>query len=204
LPLTARAVTNGLAQAGVIVNFLFDQGTGSLSAGSAVTNSTGYASVTLTLTNFIANVQLSVCVAPANNPCQTIYGNAVAPAMMNLEPVSGAAQMVSGTTFQPLVVRVTDSSMPPNPVQAASVLFQSTLLRPPGDNLIPGSANLPQTGTPVILSVNQSTVQSDANGLASLLPSVGSFSGNLEIEIQISAGSAATLLDELELFPASE
>jgi hypothetical protein len=52
--------------------------------------------------------------------------------------------------------------------------------------------------------VNQSTVQSDANGLASLLPSVGSFSGNLEIEIQISAGSAATLLDELELFPASE
>jgi hypothetical protein len=204
LPLTARVVTNGLAQAGVTVNFLFDQGTGSLSAGSAVTNSAGYASVTLTLTNFIANVQLSVCVAPANNPCQTIYGNAVAPAMMNLEPVSGAAQMVSGTTFQPLVVRVTDSSMPPNPVQAASVLFQSTLLRPPGDNLIPGSANLPQTGTPVILSVNQSTVQSDANGLASLLPSVGSFSGNLEIEIQISAGSAATLLDELELFPASE
>jgi hypothetical protein len=154
------------------------------------------------LTKFTTNVQLSACVAPADNPCQTIYANAVVPAMMNLQPVAGAAQMVSGITFQPLTVRVTDSSMPPNPVQAAGVLFQSTVLRPPGDNLIPGAANPAQTGMPVILSADQSTVQSDANGLASLVPSVGSFTGNLEIEIQVSAGTTAVLLDELESFPS--
>jgi hypothetical protein len=202
VPLTARVVSNGLAQSGVRVDFLLDQGPGLLSAGSAITNGTGYASVTLTLTNFTANVQLSACVAPADNPCQTIYGNAVAPAMMNLQPVAGAEQMVGGSTFQPLTVRVTDSSTPPNPVQAASVLFQSTVLRPPGDNLIPGSTNPTQTGMPVILSVSQMSVQSDASGLAILVPSVGSFSGDLEIEIQVSAGTTAELLDELESFPS--
>jgi hypothetical protein len=55
---------------------------------------------------------------------------------------------------------------------------------------------------PVILSVSQSTAQSDANGLASFAPSVGSLTGPLEIEIQVSAGTTAVLQDELETFPA--
>ncbi|MGA7221150.1 MAG: hypothetical protein WBX38_22740, partial [Candidatus Sulfotelmatobacter sp.] len=198
VPLTARVVSNGLAQSAVTVNFFVDQGSGSLSAGSAVTNGTGYASVTLSLTNFTANVQLSACVAPGNNPCASIYANAVAPAMLNLQPVAGSAQVISGTVFQPLTVRVTDFSTPPNPVQAASVLFQTTALRPSGNNLIPGG---PQSGMPVILSENQSVVQSDINGLASFVPSPGSVSGPLELAIQISAGTSATLLEELESFP---
>ena len=56
---------------------------------------------------------------------------------------------------------------------------------------------------PVILSVNQTTAPSDANGMASLVPSVGSFTGILEIEIQVSAGTTAVLQDELETFPAA-
>jgi hypothetical protein len=205
VPLTARVVKLGAPESGVTVNFAIAQGSGSLSAASAVTNSNGYASVTLTLTNFTANVQLTACVAPGNNPCQTVYGNAVATAMMNLQAVAGAGQVVTGTAFQPLTVHVTDSSTPPNPVLGASVLFQSTVQRPVGGNLVltPADPSVTQPEMPVILSANQSTVQSNANGLASFTPSVGSFNGPLEIDIQVSAGTTAVLQDELETFPAA-
>ena len=124
--------------------------------------------------------------------------------MLNLQAVAGAGQMVTGTAFQPLMVRVTDSSTPPNPVLGASVLFQSTVLRPEGNDLTlaPGDPTVTQPGMPVILSASQSTVRSDANGLASLVPSVGSFTGPLEIEIQVSTGTTAVLQDEMEIIQA--
>ena len=205
VPITARVLSSGVPQNGSTVNFTVTQGSGSLSAASAATNSAGYASVTLTLTNFTANVQLSACVAPGNSPCQTVYGNAVAAALVNLQAVSGAGQVVTGTAFQPLMVRVTDSSTPPNPILGASVLFQSTVLRPAGNNpiLTPDDPTATQTAMPVILSASQSSVQSNANGLASFVPSVGSFTGMLEIQIQVSAGTSATLQDVMESFPAS-
>jgi hypothetical protein len=204
VPLGAWVMSLGVPQSGTTVNFAITQGSGSLSGASAVTNGSGYASVTLTLTNFTANVQLKACVAPGNAPCQIVYGNAVAPTMFNLQAVSGAGQVVTGAAFQPLTVRVTDSSTPPNPVLGASVLFQSTMLRPAGSNLTlpPGGPIVNPTGTPDILSISQSSAQSDINGLASMMPSMGSYTGPLEIEIQVSAGSTATLQDEMEAFPS--
>ena len=205
VPLTARLVNLGVPQSGKTVNFAIAQGSGSLSSPTAVTNGQGYASVTLTLTNFAASVQLTACVAPANNPCQTISGNAVAAALLNLHAMAGAGQVVTGPAFQPLTVRVTDSSTPPNPVLGASVLFQSMVMRPPGNDLTltPGDPSSTQTGMPVILSASQITVQSDVNGLASLVPSVGSFTGTLQIQIQVSAGTTAVLQSELETVPAA-
>src|SRR5205807_4724357 len=128
VPLTARVVNLGKPQSGITVNFATAQGSGSLSSATAVTNSQGYASVTLTLTNFTASVQLTACVAPGNNPCQTISGNAVAAALLNLHAVAGAGQVVTGPAVQPLTVRVTDSSTPPSPILGASVLVHSTVL----------------------------------------------------------------------------
>ncbi len=205
VPITARVVSLGVPKSGATVNFFLDLGSAALSSASAVTSGSGSASVTLTLTNFIANVQISACVAPANNPCQTIYGNAVAPAMWKLQAVAGAGQIIAGSVFQPLTIRVTDSSSPPNPVLAASVLFQSTVLRPAGNglSLAPGDPATSQTEMPVILSAAQASVPSDINGLATIVPSVGSFSGTLEIEIQVSAGTTAALQDVLESFPQS-
>jgi len=203
VPLTARVLNMGAPKSGVTVNFVIAQGSGSLSSGSAVTNSSGYASVTLTLTNFTANVLITACVAPGNSPCQTIYGNPVAAALLNLQAVAGAGQVVTRTAFQPLTVRVTDSSTPPNPVLGSSVLFQSTVLRPAGDDpgLATGDSTVEQTGMPIILSASQSSVTSDATGLASFVPSVGAFSGTLEVEIQVSAGTSATLQDAMESIP---
>ena len=202
-PLTARVVSLGQPKSNVAVNFAIMQGSGSLSAGSAVTNSSGYASVTLTLTNFTTSVQVSACVAPGNNPCQTIYGHAVSAAMLNLQAVSGEGQLVTGTAFQPLTVRVTDFSTPPNSVLGASVLFQSTVVRPLENDLtlVSGGPSGDPAGMPVILSVTQTTLQSDVNGLANFVPSLGSFTGPLEIEIQVEAGTTAALQDEMETFP---
>ncbi|MGA9545682.1 MAG: Ig-like domain-containing protein [Candidatus Sulfotelmatobacter sp.] len=204
VPLTARLVNLGAPQSGKQVNFFIDQGSGSLSTTSAVTNTSGYATVNLTVTNFTVGMQLSACAAPTNNPCQNISVNAVAAAVMNLQAVAGAGQVVTGAAFQPLTVRVTDSSTPPNPVLGASVLFQSTLLRPAGNDLIPtpGDPTVTQPGLPVFLSANQSTAQSNVSGLASFTPSVGSFTGPLELEIQISAGTAAALQGVMEALPA--
>ncbi|MCU1300602.1 MAG: putative lipoprotein [Candidatus Sulfotelmatobacter sp.] len=201
-PLTARVVSLGQPKNNVTVNFAIMQGSGSLSSGSAITNTSGYASVTLNLTNFVTSVQISVCVAPGNNPCQTIYGHAVLADGLNLQPVSGGGQIVNGMVLQPLTVRVTDSSTPPDSVLGAMVLFQATVLRPMENDLtlVPGGPSGDPGGTPVILSASQSTVQSDINGLASFVPSLGTFTGPLEIEIQVSAGTTAALQDEMEAF----
>ena len=206
VPITARVVSLGVPQSGKTVNFSVAQGSGSLSANSALTNSAGYASVTLTLTNFTNNVQLTACVAPGNSPCQTVYGTAVAPTLFNLQAVSGAGQIVAGVLFQPLTVRVTDSSTPPDPILGATVLFQSIVMRPAGNNpiLTQGDPSNTQNQMPVLLSTSQSSVQSDANGLASIVPSVGSFTGLLEIEIQVSSGTSASLQDLMESLPQSD
>jgi hypothetical protein len=202
VPITARVVSTGTPQAGVTVDFRIAQGSGALSAASAVTNSTGYAAVTLTLTTFAANVQVVACVA-SGSPCQTAYGNAVAASALNLQAVAGAGQVITTPPFQLLTVRVTDSSTPPNPVLGASVLFQSTVLRPPANDLsvTSGDATVTQPAMPVILAASQSSTTSDANGLANFLPSLGSFTGLLEVEIQVSAGTNAALVDVMESFP---
>jgi hypothetical protein len=194
-------VSFGTAKTGATVNFIIDKGTGSLSATSAVTNNSGYASVTLTLTNFTSNIQLSVCVAPGNSPCQTVYGNPVAASLLNLQGVTGEGQVIAGTSFQPLILRVTDSSKPPNSVLGASVTFESTVLR--GVDLTAGDPSATQPGMPTILSVSQSSLQSDANGLVSFLPSTVSFGAPLEIEIQASAGTTAALQSQMQSFAST-
>jgi hypothetical protein len=202
VPITARLLNAGTPQSGVTVDFRIAQGSGSLSAVSAATNSTGYASVTLTVTNFTANVQIVACVA-AGSPCQSVYGNAVAASLLNLQAVAGAGQVVVGQPFLPLTVRVTDSSTPPNPILGASVLFQSMVLRPSGNDLVltAGDPTITQAGVPVILGASQTITTSDANGLANFLPSIGPFTGVLEVEIQVSAGTSAALEDVMERFP---
>jgi hypothetical protein len=212
LPVTARVVNAGVLQSGVTVCFSITNGSGSLSsptitgctlATPAITNSSGYATVTLSVSNLEANLQLTACVAPANSPCENTYITQVAAPQLNLHPVAGGQQTLSGSTFQPLTVRVTDSSSPPNAVLGANVLFQTTVMRPAGGGFIlaVGDSTTTQTGVPSILSSIQNSVQSDGNGLASFLPSVGSFTGTLEIEVQISTGTSAFLQDILQSYP---
>jgi hypothetical protein len=204
-PLTARVMSNGSPQSGSRVNFTIVAGTGSLSSTSAVTDSGGYATVNLTLTKIPAAIQVSACVAPANAPCQTIFGNLVPASQQRLQPVAGADQVTtSSQPLQPVTVRVTDSSSPPNPVLGATVAFQTTVMRPSGDAPLGGGGEDTNgnPAVPIILSISRTSAQSDVNGLASLTPSTGSFTGTLEIDVVATSGAGATLKYVLESLPA--
>jgi len=204
VPLTARVLSNGAPQNNVKVTFTVVNGSGTLSAASAQTGATGYATVTLTLTQLAAQVQVSACVAPANAPCQPFYATPVPPSLQNLQPVSGGGQVSTGQAFQPVTVRVTDSSTPPNPVIAASVMFQTTVLRPGGSSSTggDGETNPTNPAMPVILTVSQSSTTTYVNGLASIVPSAGGFNAPLEVDVGVTAGTGDWLDYPLEEFPA--
>jgi hypothetical protein len=55
---------------------------------------------------------------------------------------------------------------------------------------------------PVILSVSQTSTATDVNGLANVVPSSGTFSPPLEVDVSITAGTSAYLDVPLELYPA--
>jgi intimin len=180
VPVTVEALDLGAPKTDVKVNFAVTQGTASLSAGSATTNSSGFAAVTAQLTNQNANVQVSACVAPNNSPCQTFTLFSTPPSLWTLETVSGASQVVpTGQAFQPLVMRVTDGSLAANPVIGVSVTFATTLAR----------AGLDNGGVPIILGSLQAQVVTDQNGLATIVPSAGSV-GPCDVFITISAGAS--------------
>lgn len=204
VPLTARVLSIGAPQNNVTVNFTVVNGSGTLSAASSQTSSSGYATVTLTVTQLAALVQVSACVAPSNAPCQTFYANPVPLSQQNLQPVSGAGQVSTGQAFQPVIVRVTDSSSPPNPVIAAGVTFLTTVLRPGGTSPAggDGETNPTNPAMPVILKVSQSSATTDMNGLASLVPSGSGFSPPVEVDVGVTSGTSARLDYPLEVFPA--
>jgi len=199
VPLTARVLSNGVPQNNLSVNFSVVKGSGVLNSATALTSSSGYATTTLTVTQLASLVQVTACVAPTNAPCQTFYATPVPLPQQNLQPVSGTGQVSTGAAFQPVVVRVTDSSSPPNPVIAAGVGFQTTVLRPVGTSS--GGVNPTNPPMPVILQVSQSNATSDLNGLASLVPSPGGFSAPLEVDVTITAGTSAWLDDPLFVLP---
>jgi hypothetical protein len=203
VPLTARVLSNGSPSGSAQVNFTILNGPGSLSAASAQTNSSGYATVTLSLTQIASTVRISACVAPGNSPCSIFYINTVPLAQQNLQPVAGAGQVSTGQVFQPIVVRVTDSSSPPNPVLAAPITFLTTILRPEGTSgRGGGETNSGDSGMPVILNVTESNATTDVNGLASIVPTGGNFSPPLEVDVLVTAATGASLDEPLQLFPS--
>jgi len=204
IPLTARVLSNGIPRSGAQVNFTIVSGAGTLSSGSAQTNSTGYATVTLTITQFSALTQVSVCVAPGNVPCAVVYANPVPLAQQNLQPISGGGQVSTGPALQPIVVRVTDSASPPNSVVGAPVAFLATILRPGGTDPTNGGGETDSgnPAMPVILHVSQASGVSDVHGLASITPSGAGFSPPVEVDVMVSAGASARLDFPLFVLPA--
>jgi hypothetical protein len=102
-----------------------------------------------------------------------------------------------------MVVRVTDSANPPNPVLGASVLFQSYVDRMPHNDPIvwAGEAGISQPGMPVIMAAPQALVQSDVNGLANYPLSAGGISGDVAILGSATAGSASVQFAAQQLGP---
>ena len=202
--LTARVLSSGTPQPGQVVNFSLYHGSGILNPPSATTNSNGYASTILQLSNFSAEVDGNACVGKANNPC---FGFSVFPvpsSTLRLQAVAGNLQLIPvGPAFQPVIVRVTDASVPPNPVQGAGVLFQSLLGRTNNDApiLTGGDTTISRDPMPIILGTSQTSIISDANGLATMQPSTGAFQGALAILGTVTAGSGSLPFELQSLWP---
>ena len=201
VPLTARALSNGVARRNIQINFSVMTGQGTLNATSAQTDSDGNATVTLTIPLIAGLVQVSACVAPGNVPCAMFYANPVPVSRQILQLVSGAGQVSTGEAFQPVVVRVIDSQFPQDVVTAAPVAFQTTVLRPGGSSSGggDGETNPANPAMPVILSVTQNSAITDANGLVSFVPSSGGFSPPVDVDVSVTAGSNSVLQETLQV-----
>ena len=207
LQLTARVLSNGTPQAGQVVNFSLYHGSGALNPASATTNTSGYASTSLQVSNLSAEVDGNACVGSNNNPCVQFHVFPVASSALRLQAVAGDLQLITvGPAFQPITVRITDSSVPPDPVQGASVLFQSLLGRTGDDAPIVsgGDTNITTTSLPILLGTSQASVISDVNGMASMQPSTNGFEGALAILGTITAGSGTMPFQLQSLWPPSQ
>ncbi len=169
------------------------KGSAAFSATTTSTDNNGYSTTTLTLPALAGDVQVSACVQPGNRPCQSFYATAVPASALRLEPVAGSVQVVgAGQNFQPVTVRVTDSSLPPNPVRAANVIFDSVLTRPIHNApiLTTGEAIITRNSVPIILSSSQTSVPSDTLGLSRIQPATGGLLGSTLILGASKAGTS--------------
>lgn len=204
LPLTARLLSNGVPLSGSSVNFQITQGTATLSANSAQTNAAGFASVNLQVNSASSGIQVSACATPGNSPCQVFLATVVPVSSLQLQPVAGTLQIVPfGQAFQPVVVRVVDSSTPPDDVLGANVLFQSDVERTsPSQPIIwAGETGITQPSIPVILAAPQASIQSDVNGLASFPLSTAGILGDVAVVGSASMGSATLQFAAQQLGP---
>jgi hypothetical protein len=191
--LTARVLSNGVPLAGRTVDYQLMKGSATFSATTTSTDNNGYSTTTLTLPALSGDVQVSVCVQPGNKPCQSFYATAVPASALLLEPVAGSVQVVgAGQNFQPVTVRVTDSSLPPNPVRAANVIFDSVLTRliHNAPILTTGETIITRNPVPIILSSSQTSVPSDTLGLSRIQPTTGGLLGSTLILGTSKAGTS--------------
>jgi hypothetical protein len=139
------------------------------------------------------------CLAAANLPCsRTFHIFPVAASGLRLQPVSGNLQFAFGNQpLQPVVVRVTDASTPPNPVSYANVVFQ-VLLTQAQNSPAPvsiGDTNIALNPAPVVLGSYQLTSISDGDVLATFQLPPSNFP-DVEIKGAVFAGIATLQLQE--------
>lgn len=193
LPLTARVFSSGAPKGGTTVSFQMVKGTGAVISSSATTDANGYAHTTLHLAAMGGDVQISACVVPGNKPCQIFSGTAVPASALQLSAVAGGGQAIAaGQNFQPVIVRVLDSSASPNPVFGANVVFQSvvSLPAPVSPPISIGGIIINRNPAPIVISSSRGSVLSDANGLATFQPSTGGQPGAVQVQGTMAAGAS--------------
>lgn len=198
-----RAISSGVPQPGKALNVLVEKGTPGLSASSVTTDATGKASINVHSSALVEEIHLLARAGPGNAPCShTFRIIPVALSSLHLQPVSGNLQVTfAAQPFLPIVVRVTDSSIPANPVAGATVIFQG-LVTQPQDDASPvtiGDTNIARHPAPVILGSHRMEKASDGNGLAQFQLPPSEFADAV-IQGTAFAGSA-TLQLQLRVLP---
>ena len=190
--LPAKVLASGVGSSSRAVNYSITQGTGTLSSATATTNIGGIATITLHLSAMSSEVDVSACVSPQNSPCRIFHMFAVSTSTLRLEPVAGSLQFAAvGQVFQPVTVRVVDSTG--DPVRGASTTFLLLIGRDTGSNpdVFIGDTTIQHRPLPVILGSSKAMVMSDVNGLASVQPTNAGIAGPIVIQGTASAGIAS-------------
>jgi hypothetical protein len=193
LSLTGRVVGNGAPIKSKTVTFQFTRGSGTLTPPSTSTNASGYASTTLHIDNVTGETDVVACVTSGTTICKTFEIYSVSSANLRLQSVAGSGQMIAvNQAFRPLSVRVTDAGSPANPVRGAAVVFDFTWMRPVHDD---GETNGGESTSghhtmPVVLGTTRLTAISDADGIATVIPTPGSLPGPLQADAKITTGLA--------------
>jgi hypothetical protein len=205
VPLTARVLTSsGAPVGGQTLNFTITAGTGTVSPSSVTTGADGYAYSTLQVASLGGEVDAVVCAAGGGLVCQTLNVFQVASSALHLQPVLGGQQAILvGQSFIPLEVRVLDSSTPPNPAFGVPIAFTTTLMLPEGGAGGGSGGSEPIGNDPqrVIVGSLQTAVSSDSDGYAAIMPSNGSGTRPLEVNVSADPGNGAALQFQLEIFP---
>lgn len=218
IPIVARVLSYGTPIKGRAVTYRLLFGAGTLTPATAVTDVNGYSTSTLHVSSISADVQISACAEPGDNPCQTFYLAAIPISLLRLEPVAGSIQIVqAGHSFQPVTVRVTDNATPSNPVRGANAQFTAMVCRQSqaGPGRTVGDTIITDNPAPIILSSSQATILSDVNGLSAWIPAaapantviegssaVGSATLPFQLQTLISPGSARAQQKHREKFRA--
>ena len=203
-PLPVRVLAaNGTPIAGQPVQYriVLGQGVGTVAPSSANTNAAGEASSTLTVPSLTTRVQVSACVGSV---CATFTLLPVLDSSLQVQKIAGDGQIVSvGQSFQPLVVRVTDSSSPGNPVRRASVRFDVNAMRwePPPPPLPPGDNSMGRPVRRIPVAGWTVTTTADDNGVATLPVVFSASQGAVEVTVHAVSGSGEAWFTLQALWP---
>ena len=192
-------------QTGQTVNFQIAVGQGALSAPAVVTDTNGNAPNMLHLALVAADVQVTACVAPNNNPCKTSTTGAVPVAALRVEPFDSTQQLVTvGQPVQLVTVRVTDSDSPPNPVFGAKVTFLNVLSRSAsgGPPVVVDDVVINPDPELVLLGSTTTVAVSDINGLAQIAPWASSVPAGDGVAGFATVDSGAQAAFSLQMLPA--
>ena len=198
LALNVRVVSSGQPVARRTVQYAVTQGVAGLSSTTAVSNAGGYASVNLNLSSVQGEVHANACVMPGAAPCANFYVFVIPASELRLQLVGGEQQIINtAQAFSPVMLRVTDSVSPPDPVQMAPVTMLSAVMRwqPPP---VAAGPNAPPPSAPVVLSSAQRVIYSDAGGLVSILPVADARLGAVVVKMIGVAGAGLPLQFEVQ------
>ncbi|MGZ4815449.1 MAG: IPT/TIG domain-containing protein, partial [Terriglobales bacterium] len=189
VPVTAMVVVNGKPAAGKNLDFLKNYGTATVAPASALTGVDGTAASAVNVTAIASDVNISACVAPADAPCRTLLIHPVASGDLQLQKVSGDAQVISvGQSFSPVVLRTTDKLG--NPVAGVKTTFEVLIYRATAGDAQQSTDEVSTTrhADPVVISSAIVTATTDAAGLA-VLPLVSVPSQPVVVKIRASAAN---------------
>jgi hypothetical protein len=191
-PLAVQLMNSGTPVSGQQINYSITSGTGSLSTASAITNASGIATSTLTKSNATSILVVTAC-PPLGTACVTFTVQPVPLSNVQIQKTSGDGQLLLvGQNPQPIVLRVTDTSSPPNPVASVPVSISGVVYRAPATPDCTLSDGVCRPAANVVVSRFSSTIMSDPNsGTVSYQPVLQSGWGAVRIVIVASAGDAS-------------